>query len=228
MILFWTTLTSKILFFCCWDFKFFLYLNFFFFFNFIQETGKTIHHKAKELLAMIFLAVKDFKTILLPCYMHEFILTLWCGKIRQKSFSLLCPIYDKQHSFSLLQKHEGCVGLQTQKVEVELWAYHQYKGGRGITIFFKTTDLANKFIPKITLGISSWSFNLVWVLSLMFLKQNVTINYSYVYQMEKQSCPRSQNVPKIKTLSTLIKNSLWAHNLHFVQVSADVRGNVSL
>ena len=82
MILFWTTLTSKIQSFFVGILNFFLYLNFFyFFFSFIQETGKTVHHKAKELLAMIFWAVEDFKTISLPCYMHEFTLTLWCGKI---------------------------------------------------------------------------------------------------------------------------------------------------
>ena len=75
---------------------------------------------------MIFWAVEDFKTISLPCYMHEFTPTLWCGKIWWQSFSLLCPVYNKQDSFSLLQKHEGRVGLQTQKVEVELepLAYH--------------------------------------------------------------------------------------------------------
>ena len=50
----------------------------------------------------------------------------------------------------------------------------------GITIFFKTTDLANNFIPKITLGIASWSFDIIRILSLMFQKQNVTINYGYV------------------------------------------------
>ena len=78
---------------------------------------------------MIFWAVEDSKTISLPCYMHEFTLTLWCGKIRWQSFSLLCHVYNKQDSFSLLQKHEGCVGLQTHKVEVEPLAYHQYNRG---------------------------------------------------------------------------------------------------
>ena len=108
-----------------WNFKFFLYLiSFLFFFKFLFFFGKTIHHKAKELLAMIFWAVEDFKTISLPCYMLEFTLTSWCGKIRWQSFSLLCRVYNKQGSFSLLQKHEGCVGLQTHKVEVEPLAYH--------------------------------------------------------------------------------------------------------
>ena len=67
---------------------------------------------------MIFQAVEDFKTISLPC-MHEFTLTLWCRKIRCNLFLYFVP-FIANISFSLRQKHEGCVALQTQKVEVEV------------------------------------------------------------------------------------------------------------
>jgi len=126
---------------------------------------------------MIFFGVKDSKTISLLGYMHVFTPTLWCTAI---DIGLsLC--------FILFVTDNTVLPRVRSKRDVFGFKHRRWSSGSptnmqgGITIFIKITDLTNNFIPEITLIIATGSFEIIWILSLMFQKQNVTIHYCYIY-----------------------------------------------
>ena len=136
-----------------------------------------MHHKAKELPTMIFFAMKDSKTISLLRYMHVFTLTLWCTAI-VIGLSLYFFLFVTDNTVSpRVRSTRDVFGFKHRG-----WSTGSPSNMQGgITIFIKITDLTNNFIPEITLVIATWSFDIIWILSLMFQKQNVTIDYCYIY-----------------------------------------------
>ena len=77
---FQTSFTSTMLVFFSFFVNFFVLT--FFFVHFIWEYLNSMHHRPKEyLLAVIFFAVKNLKTISAQGDMHMFPLTLWCSTI---------------------------------------------------------------------------------------------------------------------------------------------------
>ena len=126
-----------------------------------------MHHRAKELLLMIFIAMEDSKTIAILGYMHVFTLTLWCITIGISLSLYLFPFVTNNTISPCVRNTRDVFGFKHRR-----WSPGSptsMKGG--ITIFWKTTDLANDFIPKIALGIAARSFDIIRIVSHIFQKQ---------------------------------------------------------
>ena len=108
-----------------------------------------MHQKAKELLAMIFLAVKDFKTISMLGNTHEFTLTLWCITIGN-DLALCFVQFVTNNTVSPCDRNTWHMfGFKHRSRRWSPWPPTSMK--RGVAVFIKITDLANQLIPKITL-----------------------------------------------------------------------------
>ena len=178
---------------CKFFFSFFV--NFFvltlFFVHFIWEYLNSMHHRPKEyLLAVIFFAVKNLKTISVQGDMHIFPLTLWCSTIGM-NLSLHFVLFVTDNTGFPFFGEKGKM-LCFKHRRFSPWPPRSIF--REVTIFWKVTDFPHNFISKITLRISSWTFDL-WMHSPMFWKQNETINNSNINKTKKQSFPPSHTFP---------------------------------
>ena len=151
-----------------WNFKFFLYLiSFLFFFKFLFFfLAKQSITKLKNYwlwYSGLWKISKQFRSLVICLNLP------WhhgAEKLGGNLFPYFVAFITNKSVSLYFRNTRDVLGCKHTRWRWSPWPTTSIIGG--ITIFFKTTDLANMFIPKITLGISSWSFNLIWILSLIF------------------------------------------------------------